>query len=82
MAGERYTTTDEDALLRMVRQAGGSPEGAAQNLFARLEALEALAAQLQAEQEAVVGEAVPPFDQEEDTEAEPPAATESQPDEQ
>ena len=55
MSGERYTTPDEDALLRMVRQAG-SPEGAAQNLFARLEALEALASQLQAQQEAAAEE--------------------------
>lgn len=50
MAGERYTTPDEDAVVRMVRQSG-TPEGAAQNLFARLEALEALAAQLQSQQD-------------------------------
>jgi len=45
-----YATPDEERLLRMLR-AAGTPEDAGQNLLARLEALEASVAALQARAE-------------------------------
>jgi hypothetical protein len=42
-----YLTPDEEKLMRMLRQSGGSPQGAAENLLERLEALEAAVADLE-----------------------------------
>jgi hypothetical protein len=42
-----YLTPDEEKLMRMLRQSGGSPQGAAESLLERLEALEAAVADLE-----------------------------------
>jgi hypothetical protein len=53
-----YLSPEEENLVRMVRESG-SPHGAARDLLARIEALEAAVAAAQAEQEADAEEASP-----------------------